>query len=211
MKRRLKKCGIATLIFGLGAVLGPLFVISIATTISLLSPDNPLETRSEAEQLLAIYRDQEKNRIGLSFTVQPSDGMECGYDPVELFPGDQLLEAAETKRFTPYMGYFILDRWRKDTKRDLVNSELASTLSSNRSQFEIGFLRRCASWTLTRSACLNRVENLVRAAGRGIDRSWDTNRTSPFFAYGTENDVICLYTDGVASRMGLPLSDDGRD
>ena len=211
LKRRLRQFGVTIVLLGLGTLLGPLLVASITTVISLNSDKDPWEARSDAEQLLALFREEEKNHVVFVHSTMPDDGKECGYDPTQLFPGDQLLESAQEKRFTPYMGYFMLDQWRKDVKWDEFNSDLVEALETNRSQFEIGFLRRCVSWTLARGLCMTHVEDIVRTVGNDVPRSFDETRTTVFFGYGTENDVVCLYADGVASRIGLPLSGDTQE
>lgn len=194
------------MLLALGTVFGPLIVaLGLAVIFADLEP-NPLNPRSEAERLLAMFRDEEKNRIVMYRTSMPPDGAECGYDPSELFPED-FTESLMEKRFSPHSGYMLLHQWRRDTKWAEFNADLAEALEAKRSSIEIGFLRRCVSWTLARSVCMEHIDGLVRSVGKDVGFHNDQTRKSPFFGYGTENSVVCLYADGVAARQGLSLSE----
>ncbi len=112
------------------------------------------------------------------------------------------MESAKEGRFTHYWGYFILDDWRSDFEWESFNNRIAEELDENGSQFQLGFLRRCINFTLARPVCMSQVEDLVRATAERVPRSFGGTES---IHRGTVNDVVCLYADGVAARIGIPL------
>lgn len=193
---------------GIATIFGPLLVAAIATLVSINTPPEPWEARSEAEKLVSIFRDEQKNVIVLASRIWPEDGAECGYEPTLLFPGGQFLESAHEARFTPYWGYYMLDNWRSDFEWEAFNARVAEEIERTTSQFELGFLRRCVTTTLVRDVCMERVETLIRSSANNVDRN--LGGTESIHA-GTLNDVICIYADGVAARRGLPLQSKDED
>ncbi|MEM6858560.1 MAG: hypothetical protein AAF559_11870 [Pseudomonadota bacterium] len=189
MSRRLKKTLSCIVLVSVAAVFGPVLIAAVAALISINLPPNRLQVRTEAQKLVSAYRDEEKNKFMLSTTALPPDGAECGYEPVELFPGDQLMLPAKERRFTHYWGYFILDDWRSDFEWEDFNKRIAEELDENSSQFQLGFLRRCINFTLARPVCMSQVEDLVRATAKRVPRSLGGTQS---IHRGTVNDVVCL-------------------
>ncbi len=202
MRPRIKKIGVSLVLLSLGAVFGPLLIAVVAAIISTNTPPNPLQVRPEAQRLVSALRDEEKNRFVLNRMAPLPDGAECGYEPSQLFPGDQFGKSIEEGRFTSYWGYFILNDWRNDFEREAFNDRIAEELEANSGQFELGFLRRCITFTLARPICMSQVEHLVSTTANKVPRSLGGTQS---ILHGTINDVVCLYTDGVAARIGLPL------
>lgn len=98
----IKRIGFSLALLGLGAFFGPVLLAALVTFISINRPPDPLQVRTEAQKLVSALRDEEKNRFALSSMAPLPDGAECGYEPSELFPGDQFGESIQKRRFTSY-------------------------------------------------------------------------------------------------------------
>ena len=195
----------------IGAILGPVLFATIAAS---LPPTGDWANMSAAEvrnreiglMMDALeQRQKQSNYITRYSTIPPPDGKECGYDPDRVLPGkfDQLLKARTAKKYTDYLGYWALNRWRSDLIDESIEAAIRDRVKIDR--FEAGFLRRCIQQTSFSGVCADRVNDLRQKAYAGVDRKAARVENGSML-FGHEDNVVCSFIDGVAARKGLPLS-----
>ena len=190
-------------IFALGAILGPVLIAGIAAAMppfgnQLLPPKD-----AEIGKLVQAYRSQLP--VGRLFmtVIPPPDGKECGYEPEKVFPGgwDSMIDSHRSGQFSDYAGYYALHKWREGSEDDGFIEAIREQLGKDLSRFESGFLGRCIQSTVFASQCMAKVE----AIGAKV-RRFDPKRQSQTLAGGHEDNIVCLYVDGVAARHAIRLS-----
>ena len=192
-----------TACFVLGAILGPVLIAAVSSVYPS-ADDKYLEPKeAEVGRLVAAYRAQLPERHLFVTVIPPPDGRECGYDPQAVFPDkwDSIAQSRKTGTFAAYEGYYALNRWRNNNEDEAYIEAIRKRLTENLSHFEAGFLRRCIQNTIFSSQCMAKVKSI----GSEVER-FDPKRRTYLLAGGHEDQVVCLYVDGVATRKGMTLS-----
>ncbi|MDJ0644155.1 MAG: hypothetical protein QNJ15_15185 [Erythrobacter sp.] len=187
----------------IGTVFGPLLIAVGGAAIVANQGEHDLERSNEAWALVEAYGNELRpGRLYLTI-IPPPDGEECGYDPSVLFPAgwDDIAKSHDERSFTDYVGYYVLDHWRSETRDAEYLSAIAQRIDDDLSDFEIAFLRRCISSTLFSSVCMERISGF----NDGVERYDHDRKASPLLGWGIEDEIVCTYADGVAARRGIPL------
>ncbi len=199
----LRKALFVGVLLTIGTVFGPLLIAVGGAAIVANQGDHDLERTNEAWALVEAYGD--KLRPGLLFltVTPPPDGEECGYDPGILFPdrSNDIAKSVDERKFNDYVGYYVLDHWRNETRDAEYLSAIAQRIDEDMNDFEIAFLRRCISSTLFSSICMEQISGFDEKVER-----YDHERSAyPIVGWGIEDEIVCTYADGVAARRGIPL------
>ena len=198
----------------IGTALGPVAIAAVGAVIEAYRAHNEISySGDEAWLLLEEAEDFEEERSRGEFKyispVPPMDGKECGYEPKQLFPPDtdQFSSAIDERRFTDYIGYDILDRWRHETRDEEWLMAKSIELDAKVGQFQLGFLRRCIAYTLFQGVCYDRAMNLIADVTENIQRFDHNRKPHPYLGFGIEDEIVCTYVEGVARRRNLPSAD----
>lgn len=186
-----------------GAILGPVAFAAASAAWVAKEDRSPMNRRNEAELLVNAYRSRLPVRIFFLTVMQPENGKECGYNPEQIFPNafDELAEGQRGKRYTDYVGYWVLDHWRDETQGEEWLTAVTQELDDDLSDFEAGFLRRCIEATIFSPMCMSRVA----AYGDRVQRFDHKRPASPMRGFGIEDQIVCTYVDGVAARRGIKV------
>ena len=186
-----------------GAILGPVVFAAASAALVAKQDGSPLHRRNEADLLIDAYRSRLPVGIMFMTVMLPEDGKECGYKPEQVFPNafDELEIGARQKRYTDYLGYWVLDHWRNKTQDEEWLSAVAQEIDNDFSDFEAGFLRRCIQATVFSPLCMNRVAPY----GDRVERFDHKRPASPMRGFGIEDQIVCTYVDGVAARRGIKV------
>jgi hypothetical protein len=198
-KKRQFAARVSTIIFAvvIGAVFGPVAIaIAGATFAPAKSPNGYVV---EAAKLVEAYQSNLEPGLLFLSIVPPEDGAECGYKADAIFPGGIL--ALNRQTYTDYEGYFVLDKWRNESRDKAWIRAITLQIDQRLSPFEAGFLRRCIQGTLFAKLCMDRVSGFGDTTPR-FDRKEKTGVPGD----GNEDRVVCTFVDGVAARKGIPLA-----
>lgn len=205
-----RRIGLATVLLGAGALLGPVVFAAIGAAVGTSQKTYPLVSKGAvAFRLVEAYRARlPRGRLFTSVDA-PKDGRECGYENAKVFPGamDQFGVSARTNRFTYYSGYWVLDHWRNDNRNAEWVDGIGQAIAEDMSAFEIDFLRRCIEATAFAPICMKKVAQY----GNTVSHFNRPQTPSPLLGYGSEDQIVCTYVDGVAARRGVPLAEAPRE
>lgn len=190
--------------FGLGALLGPLAAIAIA---SLGTPDNERQIMAAALRLMTAFDDRYPAEPSLYSIEFDGDVTDCGYDVDLVGQAEPFDPFGQT--WTPYTGYFDLTHWRSDDWRREAERRRVEFVARQLSPFELTFLSRCIGETAFADLCGEKVRNLLDSGNRL--RSDSMPADEPRYEQPRQNRTICTYLDGLAARRGQPLSAGRRD
>ena len=205
-----RRIGFATALLGAGALLGPVVFAAVGAAVGASQKTYPsVTTGTGAFRLVEAYRARLPRGRLFTSVVAPEDGRECGYENDQVFPRafDQFGVSAHTRKFTYYSGYWVLDQWRNDSRNAEWVDAIAQAIGEDMSAFEIDFLRRCIEATAFAPICMKKVAQY----GNAVSRFNRPQTSSPFLGYGSEDQIVCTYVDGVAARRGVPLAGPPRE
>ena len=189
-------------IFAAGAVFGPIMVAAIAALDDELDYVPPAE--DQAAKLIETYEANLPSGLFFTSIYREPHVKNCGYDETELFPEglDEMLNARRKGRFSLFEGYEAIDVWARELRDMAYIAAITDKIRQEHSPYEIEFLRRCIQSTVFSHTCMKHVATF----GDRVERFPDKPHEEWYFAgSGYEEEVICTYLDGVATRRGIAI------